>query len=55
MNVKETSLKEALASPLSSALQDQGLLGGAHVGGCVLFEKRQQVEAILEAERAAKA
>ena len=48
INVKETSLKDAIASPLFAQLQEQGVLSGEHVGGCVLYEKREQVEAILQ-------
>ena len=47
INVKETSLRDAIASPLFQTIQDRGLLSGAHAGGCVLYEKRAQVEAIL--------
>ena len=49
VNIRDTSLREAIASPLFQALQDEGLLSGPHTGGCVLFEKRQQVEEILSA------
>ncbi len=49
-NVKNTSLKAAIASPLFRKIQDGGLLAGAHAGGCVLFEKRAQVEALLAGE-----
>ena len=48
VNVRNGSLREAIASPLFRTLQDQGVLSGAHVGGCVLYEKRDQVEAILQ-------
>lgn len=47
INVKDTSLREALRSPLFMALQDGGLLADDHEGGCVLYEKREQVEALL--------
>lgn len=47
VNVKDTSLREAIASPLFQKLQSQGILSGEHVGGCVLYEKRNQVEALL--------
>ena len=47
VNVKDTSLREAIASPLFQKLQSQGILSGEHVGGCVLYEKRDQVEALL--------
>ena len=47
INVRDTSLKEALRSPLFLTLQNGGLLDDDHEGGCVLYEKRAQVEAIL--------
>lgn len=48
INVRDTSLKEALRSKLFESLQAEGLLEETHEGGCVLFEKRRQVEALLE-------
>lgn len=54
INVKDTSLREALRSPLFMTLRDQNILAGVHSGGCVLFEKREQVEAILTAESVCK-
>ena len=47
INVRETSLREALRSPLFRALQSGGFLDDDHTGGCVLYEKREQVEALL--------
>lgn len=47
VNVKETSLQTAIHSPLFTELQSGDLLLDDHKGGCVLFEKREQVEAIL--------
>ena len=47
VNIKDTSLKDAIASPLFQKLNERGVLSGEHVGGCVLYEKRDQVEAIL--------
>ncbi len=47
INVRDTSLREALKSPLFLALQSGGLLDGGHEGGCVLYEKRALVEALL--------
>lgn len=47
INVKNTSLKEAIKSPLFEKLQTGGLLTGAHAGGCVLYEKKAEVEALL--------
>ena len=48
VNVRDASLRDAIASPLFRRLQDDGLLSGEHVGGCVLYEKRAQVEALLQ-------
>lgn len=47
INVRETSLKDALNSPLFQALQKNGVLLEDHKGGCVLFEKKKQVEDLL--------
>ena len=47
INIKDTSLFEALKSPLFSAIRDGNILKEEHKGGCVLFEKREQVEAII--------
>lgn len=47
INVRDTSLREALNSRLFQALQSDGMLDDFHTGGCVLFEKRAQVEAFL--------
>ena len=46
INVKDTSLRDAITSSLFHQLQEQGILSGEHVGGCVLYEKRDQVAAI---------
>jgi MoaA/NifB/PqqE/SkfB family radical SAM enzyme len=47
INVKNTSLKEAIHSKLFQKLQNQSILMEEHSGGCVLFEKKEQVEALL--------
>ncbi len=47
INVRDTSLRQALKSPLFQALQEDGLLADDHEGGCILYEKRAQVEALL--------
>lgn len=47
-NVKTASLREALHSPLFTNMRLEGLLQGDHDGGCVLYEKREQVEALLQ-------
>lgn len=46
-NVAQTSLREALKSPLFYHVQDQGLLVDDHAGGCTLFANRDKVEYIL--------
>ena len=47
VNVKDTSLREAMGSPLFRALRAGGLMEGEHTGGCVLFEKKLEVEKIV--------
>ena len=47
INVRDASLREALKSPLFAALREQNVLMEEHSGGCVLFERRESVEAIL--------
>ena len=42
-----TSLREALHSPLFTALQSGDILLDDHEGGCVLYEKRELVEALM--------
>ena len=42
------SLSDALASPLFRRLQSGAMLAEDHRGGCVLFQKREQVEALLQ-------
>ena len=50
VNVKNTSLKDALNSRLFVTLRENGHLLEDHAGGCVLYEKRDLVERILAAE-----
>ena len=47
VNVRDAGLREAMRSRLFLALREGNFLDDDHVGGCVLFEKRDQVEAIL--------
>ena len=47
INVRDTSLREAMNSGLFRALRDNGHLLEDHAGGCVLFEKRELVEKLL--------
>jgi MoaA/NifB/PqqE/SkfB family radical SAM enzyme len=44
VNVRDTSLKDAINSELFRSLVDGGLLSDDHRGGCVLFEKKDEVE-----------
>ena len=47
INVKDTSLLEALNSNLFKSLRDGDILIEDHEGGCVLFEHREDVEKII--------
>ncbi|MDO5521619.1 MAG: radical SAM protein [bacterium] len=47
-NVRTTSLKEALSSPLFCKLRENGNLTEKHIGGCVLFEQEEQVKAMVK-------
>ena len=51
-NVRDSSLREAMNSRLFMSLIDGGLLQDDHKGGCVLFERRDQVTEIQERLRA---
>ncbi|WP_455538664.1 radical SAM protein [Terrisporobacter sp.] len=50
INVRDTSLREALHSQLFEKLIREDVLMEDHAGGCVLFEKKEQVEAFLKEE-----
>ena len=52
INVHDTSLREALKSKLFTALRDDDMLVDDHAGGCVLYEKRKQVEELLAVNKA---
>lgn len=47
VNLKECSLREALKSPLFKKLKDNEMLLGEHDGGCLLFEKEEDVKGLL--------
>lgn len=47
VSVKDTSLREALNSRLFKVLREEGYLNEDHKGGCILFEKKSDVERIL--------
>lgn len=48
INVRDSSLLEALDSKLFKSLREGGILMDEHEGGCVLFEHRKEVENLLE-------
>ncbi len=47
VNVRSSSLREAMRSPLFTALRSGDLLLDDHDGGCVLYEKREEVEKLI--------
>jgi MoaA/NifB/PqqE/SkfB family radical SAM enzyme len=47
INIRDTSLREAIKSPLFLKMQSGNILNGEHVGGCVLFEKKELVEKLI--------
>lgn len=47
INVKDTSLREAIRSRLFDKLREEHVLEENHTGGCVLFTQRARVEQIL--------
>ncbi|MCR5292463.1 MAG: radical SAM protein [Eubacterium sp.] len=47
-NVRDTSLREAMKSKFFRMMVEEGLLGDDHNGGCVLFEKRDQVQECIK-------
>ncbi|MBO4414684.1 MAG: radical SAM protein [Lachnospiraceae bacterium] len=51
VNVRDTSLREAIHSELFRILKDGDYLKDDHNGGCVLYEKRKEVERIIENKR----
>lgn len=51
VNIKNSSLREALRSPLFMALQSGDILLDDHEGGCVLYEKRELVQSIIAQSR----
>ena len=51
INVKDTSLKEAINSKLFRSLIERGLLYDVNKGGCVLFEKRDKVLEIQDRDK----
>jgi MoaA/NifB/PqqE/SkfB family radical SAM enzyme len=50
-NLSNLSLAEALRSPFLASMREDGFLLGEHDGGCLLFEKRAEVEKMLQENR----
>jgi MoaA/NifB/PqqE/SkfB family radical SAM enzyme len=46
-NLKDCSLREALKSPLFRKLNETGMLLGEHDGGCLLFQKEDEVKELI--------
>lgn len=46
-NVNDCTLMEVLSSPLFNKLADSGMLLGEHDGGCLLFERENEVKSML--------
>lgn len=51
INIRNHTLREALHSHLFETLQADDLLKEDHEGGCVLYERRNQVESIANSQR----
>ncbi|MDF2589089.1 MAG: radical protein [Anaerocolumna sp.] len=47
INVRDTSLREALKSKLFLRLKENNILMEDHIGGCILFEQKEVVEKLL--------
>jgi len=50
LNIKDVSVSEAICSPFFNQLRMEGLLNLPHTGGCVLFEKDEDVRKLLNQE-----
>ena len=49
INVRDSSLREAMDSPLFRTLRDEGYLLEDHDGGCILYEKRELIQQLINA------
>ena len=49
INVRDSSLRDAMNSPLFRKLREEGYLLEDHDGGCILYEKRELVEQLMNA------
>jgi MoaA/NifB/PqqE/SkfB family radical SAM enzyme len=50
-NLKDCSLRDALKSPLFRKLNETGMLMGEHDGGCLLFQKEEEVKELITEAR----
>ena len=50
-SVRDSSIREALRSPLFYALNAEGLLKDDHAGGCTLYANRERVEQLLKEKK----
>ena len=50
VNVCDATLLEVLESKLFKSLRDEGILMAEHDGGCVLFERKEDVERLLDGD-----
>jgi len=48
ISLKDVALKEALGSPFLRRLRDSGLMGMEHLGGCSLWNRREEVRKLLD-------
>lgn len=50
INVKDATLLEVLESRLFKSLRQEGILMADHDGGCVLFERKEDVERLMDGD-----
>jgi len=50
LNLQNTSLRDAINSPLFTRLREEGILATPHTGGCVLFEQEEAVAQLAESQ-----
>lgn len=48
INVREGTLKDVLSSRLFSDIRSEGLLRGEHVGGCILIDRKDEIQSIID-------
>lgn len=48
LSLRDHSLREALSSPLFCRMQENDFLLGEHDGGCLLWQKREEVENLVQ-------